>query len=135
MGEVLAVDDNSADLDLLQEALREVGVEADLRFAACGGDAIAILERSPFVPHLVVVDLRLPRISGAEVVRFMTNHPRLREVPVLLLTGTDCERVRREYPFIPAGRCRTKPTDFDGYLRLAHEMRGLLGQVRPPEAG
>jgi CheY-like chemotaxis protein len=141
MGDVLAVDDNSGDLDLLNEALREAGVRAELRYAACGGDAIAILERSHATPQLVVVDLRLPRISGAEVVRFMRGHPRLRDVPVILLRHRLRARARgvSRHPAGPlphqAGRFRRVPAPGERDAGPARAGRGRPLRPHPAPVG
>jgi CheY-like chemotaxis protein len=126
---ILVVDDNLAELQLLSEALRESGMTVDLHTAVCGGDAIAILDKSPVRPFdAVIVDARLPRVSGVEVIRFTRTRPELQAMPILLLTGEDCDRVQREHPDVPIERCHEKPDSFDGYVELAHRIKKDLGE-------
>jgi CheY-like chemotaxis protein len=98
-----------------------------------GGDAIAILEHSPARPFdAAIVDLRLPRVSGDEVVRYMRSRRELQNIPMVMLTGGDCEHVHREHPDLPRDRCHQKPATFEGYLQLVHRLkRDLLVESKP----
>jgi len=82
---VLLVEDNAADVVLLQEALREGGVELDLEVATDGERAMTDL-RDGMLPDLVLLDLNLPRKDGREVLAEMKADPALAEVPVIVLT-------------------------------------------------
>jgi CheY-like chemotaxis protein len=121
---ILVVDDNLAEMKLLSEALSEAGMDVDLHTAVCGGDAIAILNDSAAKPFdAAIVDARLPRVSGVEVIRFTRTRPDLADMPVLLLTGGDCGRVQRDHPDVPIERCQEKPSSFEGYVQLAHRLK------------
>ena len=86
MTRVLLVEDNEADVVLLQEALREGGVDLDLSVALDGEQAMADLRGADELPDFVLLDLNLPRKDGREVLAEMKSDPALSEVPVIVLT-------------------------------------------------
>ena len=86
MTRVLLVEDNEADVVLLQEALREGGVDLDLSVALDGEQAMDDLRGADVLPDFVLLDLNLPRKDGREVLAEMKSDPALSEVPVIVLT-------------------------------------------------
>jgi len=83
---VLLVEDNEADVVLLQEALREGGVDLELSVALDGEQAMAELRGADELPDFVLLDLNLPRKDGREVLAEVKSDPALSEVPVIVLT-------------------------------------------------
>lgn len=85
---ILLVEDNDADALLIQEALREAGVDQPVHVSPDGEAAMAHLEAtsSSTPPDLVLLDLNLPRMDGREVLRRVKGDPSLREIPVIVLT-------------------------------------------------
>jgi CheY-like chemotaxis protein len=93
---VLYVEDNADDYALLELAASRCGTPFYLQRTVDGEDAIAYLngahpysdrETHPF-PNLVLLDLRLPRLDGFEVLQWMRDNPRTRDVPVVVLAGS-----------------------------------------------
>jgi two-component system, OmpR family, KDP operon response regulator KdpE len=80
---ILLVDDEYAMIEVLGALLEEEGYA--LLFAANGLEALEILREK--TPDLVVTDLMMPAMSGAELFRAMKKHPPSREVPVILMTS------------------------------------------------
>jgi CheY-like chemotaxis protein len=90
---VLQVEDNEADVRLTREALREAGQEVRLSVVADGEQALAFLRNEPGFedvprPHLVLLDLNLPRKDGVEVLQEMRKDPELAPIPVIVLTSS-----------------------------------------------
>lgn len=88
MTRILLIEDNDADALLIQEALREAGVEEPVHVSPDGEAAMAHLRAagSTTQPDLVLLDLNLPRMDGREVLRRVKGDPALREIPVIVLT-------------------------------------------------
>ena len=93
---VLYVEDNADDFALLELAARKCGTPFSLQRAADGEEAIAYLngasacggrEAHPF-PDLVLLDLKLPRLDGFEVLEWIRDNPVTRAVPVVVLAGS-----------------------------------------------
>ncbi len=82
---ILVVDDSSADVRLLREAVREQGIVAELLAVEDGEQALARLARG-LRPDLVLLDLNLPRLDGREVLTAMKGDPDLRAIPVIVLS-------------------------------------------------
>jgi two-component system, chemotaxis family, response regulator Rcp1 len=90
---VLQVEDNEADVRLTREALREAGEELRLSVVGDGEQALAYLRNEPGFedvprPHLVLLDLNLPRKDGVEVLQEMRSDPDLAPIPVIVLTSS-----------------------------------------------
>jgi CheY-like chemotaxis protein len=94
---VLQVEDNEADVRLTREALREAGQDVRLSVVADGKQALAYLRNERGFedvprPHLVLLDLNLPRKDGVEVLQEMRRDPELAPIPVIMLTSSSESR-------------------------------------------
>jgi CheY-like chemotaxis protein len=83
-GSILIVEDDADYREALSVALAEVGVE--IAAAGDGVEALAQLRGGP-LPSVILLDLRLPRMSGEEFLREMRSEPRFADVPVITMTG------------------------------------------------
>ena len=94
---VLLVEDEATDRMLVAAAFRKVAPDLDLRFAGDGDEAIDALSLGDDArPQLLLLDLKLPRRSGMEVLEWIRSREALKSLPVILLTsaneGSDAER-------------------------------------------
>jgi CheY-like chemotaxis protein len=91
----LVIDDNRQTADSLCDMLRLLDVEA----LPVYGARTAILELSKRVPEVVFLDINMPGVSGYEVLSYIRRDPRLRDVPVFMVTSDDqpqtAEKARR----------------------------------------
>ncbi len=135
---ILLVEDNPADVGLVEEAFREGKLNYDLRVADDGVKALRFLRRqgeyadAP-TPDLVLLDLNLPKKDGREVLHEMKTEPELRKIPVIVLTTSEDEAdVHRVYELY--GNCYlTKPVDIDDFLRKVRSIEEFwLTFVRLP---
>jgi CheY-like chemotaxis protein len=121
--EVLLVEDNSADVRLTQEALRDGKVRNNLRVARDGVEALEYLRREGAHtdaprPHVVLLDLNLPRKNGREVLAEMKADPSLRRIPVVVLTSSKAEEdIARTYD-LHANCYVTKPVGLDEFMTV-----------------
>jgi two-component system, response regulator len=94
--DILLVEDNKDDLDLTLAALRETGVAHVIATARDGQEALDFLfcegaysrRNSKFQPKLVLLDLKLPKMDGLEVLRQMKSDERTQQIPVVMLTSS-----------------------------------------------
>lgn len=90
---MLIVEDNPDDLDLLKRAIKKSSVAVDFEIATDGDAAVSALERAAGpegeMPRVVLLDLKLPRRSGFEVLEWMRSGAPARRVPVVILTSSD----------------------------------------------
>jgi Response regulators consisting of a CheY-like receiver domain and a winged-helix DNA-binding domain len=127
--EILLVEDNPADVRLMQEALRETRVGNTLRVAADGIEAMAYLRHEGGYanmprPDIVLLDLNLPRKNGHEVLAEIKSDPMLKCIPVVIMTtSSSSEDICRSYD-LQANCHITKPADIDRFIGAV----GILGE-------
>ena len=126
--EVLLVEDNPADARLAQDTIEQSSQQANITHAEDGEVALAILRRegdyaSAARPDLILLDLRMPRKDGTEVLAEINADEDLVSIPVMLLTGTEAEASLLESYSIPPSRYARKPLQLEQFNRVL----GALG--------
>jgi CheY-like chemotaxis protein len=95
-GTILLVEDDPNDVDLTVRALRKVGVPSRVVQVGDGEQALAYLfatiDPPPALPAVVLLDWKLPRVGGLEVLRRIRSEPRTRRLPVVVLTSSREDR-------------------------------------------
>lgn len=137
--EILLVEDNPGDVRLMVEALKETRVPSRLHLAEDGVQAMSFLRRkgahlqSPR-PDLVLLDLNLPKKDGREVLAEIKDDPKLRSIPVVVLTTSQAESdVLRSYE-LHANCYISKPVGLENFIRVIQSIEGFwLETVRLPE--
>lgn len=127
---VLLVEDDPNDVLLVQRAFRKAGTSAPMRVVNDGQAAVDYLEgRGPYtdrslhpLPALVLLDLKLPRKSGHEVLAWLRAQPTLKRMPVVVLTSSkESLDVNRAYD-LGANSYLVKPVVFADLLRMAQTL-------------
>jgi two-component system, cell cycle response regulator DivK len=113
---ILVVEDNERNLKLVRDVLKFAGY--DVIFALSGEQGVALAREH--LPNLVLMDLQLPTIDGAEALRLLRADPRTREVPVVAVTALAMKE----------DRDRALRAGFDGYIEKPISVRALPEQVR-----
>jgi CheY-like chemotaxis protein len=123
---VLLVEDDPNDVILMERAFRKAGMLSDFQIARDGEQAVAYLSgkgefsdrtRTP-LPTLVLLDLKLPKLSGFEVLRWMRAQTGLRRLPVLVLTSSkEKHDITRAYE-LGANAYLLKPALFNDLVDL-----------------
>ena len=111
--EVLLVEDNPADARLAQDTIEQSSQQANITHAEDGEIALAILRKegeysSAPRPDLILLDLRMPRKDGTEVLAEINADEDLVSIPVMLLTGTEAEASLLESYAIPPSPLRAQ---------------------------
>lgn len=134
---ILVIEDNPGDIYLLRKALGEADVDAELLVFEDGAQATAFARTSMATPpHLIVLDLNLPKKSGAEVLRLIRGIESLANLPVYILTSSASPQEAREAKSLGVQEFITKPMDFAGFLQIAELMkRALEGSPTRQDAG
>jgi two-component system, chemotaxis family, response regulator Rcp1 len=139
--EILLVEDSPGDVRLTREALRDARVLNRVSVVGDGLEALAFLRRegkypaAPW-PDLILLDLNLPRMDGREVLAEIKNDPRLRQIPVVVLTTSQAERDIVETYNLGANCYVTKPVDLEQFLVAVKSIETFwLTVVRLPPDG
>ncbi|HWB85150.1 MAG TPA: response regulator [Bryobacteraceae bacterium] len=116
---IWVVEDNPGDVYLLEKALKHEGLAYELTCFEDGSQAIRALSRKDYaIPDLILVDLKLPRLDGFEVLRSIHSQPALVGVPVGVLTSSDAESDRHRVILQGVDGYILKPEDLDEFLEL-----------------
>ena len=117
---ILHVEDNPDDVMLVGLAFRKAGSPATLEVATDGEKAIAALGNSPnSLPACVLLDIKLPSISGFDVLSWIRGQPRFKRLPVIMLTSSSLPSdINRAYD-LGANSYLVKPAELDSLVTLA----------------
>lgn len=137
--DILLVEDDEGHALLVQENLRKNGIVNKIFTVADGAAALDFLYRrgehlSAPHPRLILLDLNLPKVDGFEVLRQVKGDPRLKTIPVIILTSTEDQReIDRSYK-LGANNYITKPVDYQQFQERVHSLGLFLEIVSYPEA-
>lgn len=122
--EILLVDDNSADVKLALHALGDHIEKGKIAVVRDGQEALDLVlgEADEYAARrslkLILLDLKLPKIDGFEVLRELKASNKARWIPVVVLTSSNQERDLRDSYDLGANSYVQKPVDFDQYQKL-----------------
>jgi CheY-like chemotaxis protein len=139
---MLLVEDNEDDVFLMLRALKCAGVDRPLRVVTDGRQAIDYLSgngehadrSSSPVPGLIFLDIKMPQVSGIEVLRWLRGEPGLRRIPVIVLTSSNHPDDVRESYELGANSYVVKPASYEQLLAFAKAFKEYwLGCNRAPD--
>ena len=130
---VLHIDDDPNDTELLRAAARRADAHLDLQNVEDGEQAMAYLNGvGPYadrvcypLPALILLDLKMPRATGFELLKWIRKHPEIGAVPVVILSGSELhEDIRQAYAF-GANSYLIKPLGFEALVDLVRDVRAV----------
>lgn len=133
---ILLVEDNPDDVELTRRAFRKFNLVNELLVAGDGAEAIALLATLEPLPQIVLLDLKLPRVDGLEVLRRIRENARTRLLPVVVLTSSrEDQDLVRSYA-MGANSYIRKPVDFKEFTEAVQQlgMYWLLLNEPPPRS-
>jgi two-component system, chemotaxis family, response regulator Rcp1 len=124
---ILLIEDNAADVRLTQEVLRDSPRPLKLHVARDGEQAIQMLSREASYadvpePDLVLLDLNLPRRHGKEVLAWLKQHPKLRHIPVIVLSTSQAEAYVAACYQLHANCYLQKPLSLDAFAGTMRQL-------------
>ncbi len=139
--EILMVEDSVRDARLAEETLKDSEIDNNLYHVKDGVEAMDFLRRheeyaqAPH-PDLILLDLNLPRKDGREVLAEIKEDPKLRLIPVIVMTVSEAERdLVRSYN-LHANAYVVKPIDLDGFVEAVRGVKDFWFTIAklPPRA-
>ena len=127
--EILLVEDNANDEELAIIALKNNNIKNKIHVARDGVEALEYLfgsidgETLKCVgPLVVLLDLKLPKINGLEVLRRIKSHPEAKKIPVVILTSSSEEKDIIESYSLGANSYIRKPVDFNQFTEMVNQI-------------
>jgi CheY-like chemotaxis protein len=122
---ILLVEDRAIDIDLTKRAFSKRKLLNPIEVARDGEEALAYLDRweaGEPLPICILLDLKMPKVSGLEVLRRLKGHPRFSTIPVIVLTtSTEDEDVNEAYR-LGCNSYIVKPVEFENFMDVASNI-------------
>jgi CheY-like chemotaxis protein len=127
---ILLVEDNEDHAELMMRGMRDQRVANTIYHVTDGQQALDFLfhtdafqnSGSSPIPNLILLDLRLPKVDGLEVLRIIKETPKLQRIPVVILTSSDAESDIAQSYDCHANSYVIKPLDFPAFTRLMNDL-------------
>jgi len=139
---ILLAEDSEQDIELTLEALRENNLANDVVVVRDGEQALDYLyARGEFrnkvngLPAVILLDLKMPKVDGMEVLRTIRGDAKLRELPVVILTSSREERDLVEAYGLGVNAFVVKPVDFHEFLNAVKALGVFWALVNEPPHG
>ena len=127
--EILLVEDNASDEELAMIALKKHNIKNKIKIARDGVEALEYLFGSVesetlkcVGPLVVLLDLKLPRVNGLEVLRRIKEHPEAKKIPVVILTSSSEEKDIIESYRLGVNSYIRKPVDFFQFTEAVNQI-------------
>jgi len=121
--DILIVEDNANDAELTLRALKQRNLANQVHVCRDGAEALDFFaDRVRPVPKVVLLDLKLPKVDGLEVLRHLKGETRTKAIPIVVLTSS-CEEpdIERAYA-LGANSYIVKPVDFEAFARAVSDV-------------
>jgi|SRR5882757_5202089 len=128
--EILLVEDNQDDLDLTLRSLRKANLANRIQVVRDGAEALEFIfcqgthagRKIESRPKVILLDLKLPKVDGMEVLKRVKNDPRTKMIPVVMLTSSKEQRDVIESYHLGANSYIVKPVNFEGFAAAVQEL-------------
>jgi len=122
---ILLIEDNPLDLDLTLRAFAQQKITNPILVARDGEEALAYIPKwdaGDPEPVVILLDLKLPKVSGLEVLEMIKSHPKYKTIPIVVLTSSDeSSDVKKAY-VLGVNSYIVKPVDFGKFIEVAKNI-------------
>lgn len=139
---ILLAEDNPNDVELTLSALEDIHLANQVLVVGDGAEALDyLLRRGRFEareagnPAVLLLDLKMPKVDGLEVLRVVKSEPRLRTIPVVILTSSREEKDLVESYRLGVNAYVVKPVDFEQFRKSVKELGLFWALVNEPPPG
>jgi len=128
--EILLVEDNQDDLDMTLRSLRKANLANHIQIARDGAEALEFIfcegphagRKIENAPKVVLLDLKLPKIDGMEVLKRVKGDPRTKMIPIVMLTSSKEQKDIIESYHLGVNSYIVKPVNFEGFAAAVQEL-------------
>ncbi|MFZ4057616.1 MAG: response regulator [Ferruginibacter sp.] len=128
--DILLVEDNEGDIILTREAFRDSVLKNTIYTVKDGAAAVQYLKKEGdyldcVTPHLILLDINLPKMDGKEVLGIIKTDSQLKQIPVIMLTTSSSPTDIEECYAKHADHYITKPIDFEKFINAVQEIEAF----------
>jgi CheY-like chemotaxis protein len=130
--QILLVDDNPNDAELTIIGFKRNQIHHSVMYLDSGVNALQYLfdeEQSESLPYAVVLDLKMPKVTGLEVLREIRNHPRTIDLPVIILTSSAEESDITACDLLGVNAYLQKPVSFQEFSKVVKKISDILSML------
>jgi CheY-like chemotaxis protein len=139
-GVILIAEDDVGHFELIKRSLQRAGVCNEILRFADGQETLDFLfvkgdgpKREPDKEYLLLLDIRMPKIDGVEVLEKVKNNPELKKIPVIMLTTTDDPRTIERCHNLGCSIYIVKPVEYQDLADAVRKVGLLLSVVEVPQ--
>ena len=129
---VLLVEDDDCHAMIIEKGFRSAERPATIDRVCDGVEAVAYVKRQGIYrdrprPHLILLDLKLPRMDGHQVLRILKGDDHFKTMPIVVLTTSDADNDAHQAYSLHANSYLVKPTNFDEFCQLIRAISSYWG--------
>jgi len=136
---ILVAEDDEGHAGLIKRNLTRAGIVNQIMIFGDGQEILDFLlkegegpHRQPHVPYVLLLDIRMPKMDGGQVLERIKAHPELRKLPVTMVTTTDDPREVARCHELGCNNYITKPIDYDNFVQAIRQLGLFLSVVQVP---
>ncbi len=136
---ILIAEDDPGHADLIRRNLQRAGIVNNITHFADGQALLDFLFRRGPEPHrkdgdayVLLLDIRMPKVDGAEALRQIKGDGELRKMPVIMITTTDDPREVEHCHALGCNNYITKPVEYESFVNAIRQLGLFLGVVQVP---
>ena len=122
---ILLVEDNPLDIDLTIRAFKSSNLINPIEVARDGDEALKYIKKwdsGATIPVVILLDLKLPKVDGLDVLKTMKEHPIYKTIPIVVLTSSsENSDIEAAYK-LGVNSYIVKPVNFDNFLKVAGQI-------------
>lgn len=132
---ILLVEDNPVDIDLTIRAFKKRNLNNPIQIARNGEEALKYIEKwdaGDQTPVVILLDLKMPKVDGLEVLKVLKTHEKYATIPVVVLTtSSDNKDIEKAYK-LGANSYIVKPVNFDKFVEVASQIELYWNVLNEP---
>lgn len=132
---ILLIEDNPVDIDLTLRAFKKKNLTNPIIIARDGEEAInqiQLWEKGNSIPIVILLDLKLPKFSGLEVLKEIKSHPEFKTIPIVVLTSSNEDSDIEKAYKLGANSYIVKPVEFDKFVEVAAQIELYWNVLNKP---